>query len=112
MATIQDIKDDTITIAVDMQGGMCDRLMLGTKGIVYNAKCSLECWKFNAPDDDDIQNMPEPTDIENALSILFTDNFHVEIVKDIKQVRELLKDNKINLDLTNIPFKDNIFNIY
>ena len=107
-----DIKDDTITIAVDMQGGMCDRLMLGTQGIINNAKASVECWKFNAPDDEDIQAMQYPTDVNNALAILFTDNFHVEIVTSSEQINKLLDDNDINIDLKDIPFKDNMFSIY
>ena len=107
-----DILDDTITIAVDLQGGMCDRLMLGKQGIINNAIASLDSWKFLAPDDEDIQNMPYPTDIENALAILFTDNFHVEVVKDLKQIQELLKDNEVEIDLSNISFEDNIYRIY
>lgn len=112
---VQEIKDDTITIAIDLQGGLCDRLMLGKKGIINNANASIECWKFNDPTDEDIQNIKElkaPQDYETALYILFTDNFQVEIVKDIEQVRELLQDNELELDLNNIEFKDNIYSIY
>ena len=108
-----EIKDNTITIAVDVQGGMCDRLMLGSKGIINNACASLECWKFNAPDDEDIQEMQYPTTLEDALAILFTDNFHVEIVTNNKKVQELLSDNEVNIDFNNILFdKDNIYKIY
>lgn len=107
-----EIKDDTITLAVDLQGGMCDRLMLGSKGIINNAKASVDCWKFNAPDDEDIINMQYPTDIEGALAILFTDNFKVEVITKSEQINELLQDNEINIDLKDIPFKDNMFTIY
>ena len=106
------IKEDTITIAVDVMGGDCDRLMLGEQGIINNAKCSLECWKFNAPDDEDIQNMPMPNDLDNALAILRTDNFSVHRVESIEQVRELLQDKELELDLKNIEFKDNMYCIY
>ena len=107
-----DIKEDTITIAVDLQGGMCDRLMLGTQGIINNAVASLDSWKFLAPDDEDVQSMENPKDIENALAILFTDNFHVEVVKDLKQIQELLKDNEVSIDLNHVEFTDNIYRIY
>ena len=108
-----DIKEDTITIAVDLQGGMCDRLMLGSKGIIKNACASVECWKYNAPTDEDLQNMQEPQDIENAIAILNTDNFHVEVVSDIEQIKKLLQDNEVNIDLNNVEFnKDNIYSIY
>ena len=106
------IKEDTVTIAVDVMGGDCDRLMLGTQGIINNARCSLECWKFNAPDDEDIQDMKYPTDLDNALAILSTDNFSVHIVESIEQVRELLQDKELELDLDNIEFKDNMYCIY
>ena len=111
-----EIKDNTITIAVDVQGGMCDRLMLGSKGIINNACASVECWKFNAPDDEDIQKMQYPTTLEDALAILFTDNFDIEIVKSKEDIQRLLADDlELNLefDFNNIPFKkDNIYNIY
>lgn len=106
------IEENTITIAVDLQGGMCDRLMLGTQGIINNAKATLECWKYNAPDDEDIQEMKEPTDIHDAIAMLVTDNFHIEKVKDLNQIKELLKDKDIELDLNNIEFTDNVYNIY
>lgn len=108
-----EIKENTITIAVDTQGGMCDRLMLGTQGIIYNAKCSLECWKYNAPDDEDIQRMKEPTTVEDALAILFTDNFHVEVVTSKEEVIKLLEDIEPNdFDFNNIPFENNVFSLY
>ena len=112
---VQEVKDNTITIAVDLQGGLCDRLMLGKEGIVNNANASIECWKFNAPTDEDLQNLKElkaPQDYETALHILFSDNFHVEIVKDLQQVRELLQDKELELDLNNIEFKNNMYTIY
>ena len=110
-----DIKEDTITIAVDLQGGMCDRLMLGTQGIINNANASIECWKFNAPQDEDLKALHELKDIEDlqdALQILNTDNFHVEVVKDLKQIQELLKDNEVSIDLNHVEFTDNIYRIY
>ena len=39
---IADINDDTILLAVDEMGGMCDRLMKGRKGIVANANTGME----------------------------------------------------------------------
>lgn len=111
-----EIKDNTITIAVDTMGGMCDRLMLGTQGIINNAGYSVECWKFNAPDDNDLQALEEPTTVEDALAILFTDNFHVEVVKNKEEVIKLLEDfegNYNDFDFDNIPFKeDNTFSLY
>lgn len=107
-----EIKDDTITIAVDMQGGMCDRLMLGTKGIINNAKASVDCWKFNAPDDDDLQTLPYPADVEHALMILSTDNFHVEVVTSSEQIKKLLQDDEVNINLKDVEFEDNMFRIY
>lgn len=109
---LKDIKEDTITIAVDTVGGMCDRLMLGVQGIINNAKASLECWKFNAPNDEDIQEMEYPTDLDNAIAILNTDNFYVEVVTDLDRIRELLEDKELELDLNNIEFEDNIYKIY
>lgn len=106
------ITEKTITIAVDTMGGMCDRLMLGKNGILNNACYSLECWKYNAPDDEDIQNMQYPTNIENAISILNTDNFYIEIITDVKRIKELLQDNEIDIDLNNIKFENNVYNIY
>ena len=110
-----DIKDDTITIAVDLQGGLCDRLMLGKQGIINNANASIECWKYNAPDDEDILELKElvcPQDIEHALNILYTDNFGIAIVNSAEQIKELLKDNEIEIDLDTIEFEDNIYKIY
>ena len=107
------IKDNTITIAVDTMGGMCDRLMLGAKGIINNAKCSLECWKFNCPSDEDIQNIKEPTDLDSALAILSTDNFRIAIVENVEQIKELLEDKEVELDLNSIDFDENgIYKIY
>lgn len=112
---IQDIKEDTITLAIDLQGGLCDRLMLGTKGIINNANASIECWKFNAPQDEDLKALHELKDVEDlqdALQILNTDNFSLHIVEDIEQVRELLQDAELELDLNSIEFKDNMYTIY
>ena len=107
-----EIKDDTITIAVDLQGGMCDRLMLGSKGIINNAKASVDSWKFLAEDDEDIQAMSYPTSVEDALCILSTDNFHVEIVTSSEQIKKLLQDDEVNINLKDVEFTDNIFRIY
>ena len=110
-----DIKEDTITLAVDLQGGLCDRLMLGTQGIINNANASIECWKFNAPSDEDLQRLEElkaPNDIEDALQILLTDNFSLHVVTNLNEIRELLQDKELELDLNNIPFKNNMYTIY
>ena len=107
-----EIKDDTITLAVDLQGGMCDRLMLGSKGIINNAKASLDCWKFNAPDDEDIQALQYPDNVENALAFLIMDNYDIHVITKSEQINELLQDNEINIDLKDIPFKGNLFTIY
>ena len=106
------ITDNTITLAVDTQGGMCDRLMLGEQGIINNAKASLESWKFNAPDDEDIQNMPEPKTVRDALCILWTDNFYTVEVKTLEEVQEHCKDKEIDIDFSNIEFTDNMYSIY
>ena len=54
---VQEITDKTILLALDNQGGMCDRLMPGRKGIVNNANAIIETWKFLAPDDEDFKSM-------------------------------------------------------
>lgn len=110
-----EITENTITLAIDLQGGLCDRLMLGKQGIINNANASLECWKYNAPDDEDIQELKElqyPQDIEHALNILYTDNFDIAIVTSTEQIKELLQDNEIEIDLNNIKFENNIYKIY
>ena len=110
-----DIKENTITLAIDLQGGLCDRLMLGVKGIINNANASIECWKFNAPSDEDLKALEElesPKDLENALEILKTDNFDLHIVHSLDEVKELLQDDKLELDFNNIDFKNNMYTIY
>ena len=79
---VQEITDKTILLALDNQGGMCDRLMLGRKGIVSNANASIETWKFNAPDDEDFKDMKLITgttdkDVATAITILKTDNYSI-----------------------------------
>ena len=106
------ITDKTITLAIDLQGGLCDRLMLGEQGIINNANASIECWKFNAPDDEDVQSLREVKELSDAIHILSTDNFSLHEVKSIEQVRELLQDKDLELDLSNVPFKNNIYTIY
>ena len=106
------ITDKTITLAVDTQGGMCDRLMLGEQGIINNAKISLECWKLNAPDDEDTQSIPEPKTVREALGILWTDNFYTVEVKTLEEIQEHCQDKNISLDLNNIEFTDNMYKIY
>lgn len=107
-----EINENTITLAIDLQGGMCDRLMLGKQGIINNANASLESWKFSAPDDEDIQNMQEITTLENAIAILNTDNFSIHIVNSVKDICRLLGDNFPELDFNNIPFNNNIYRVY
>ena len=79
---VQEITDKTILLALDNQGGMCDRLMLGRKGIVSNANASIETWKFNAPGDEDFKDMKPITgttdkDVATAITILKTDNYSI-----------------------------------
>ena len=79
---VQEITDKTILLALDNQGGMCDRLMLGRKGIVSNANASIETWKFNAPDNEDFKDMKLITgttdkDVATAITILKTDNYSI-----------------------------------
>ena len=79
---VQEITDKTILLALDNQGGMCDRLMLGRKGIVSNANASIETWKFNAPGDEDFKDMKLITgttdkDVVTAITVLKTDNYSI-----------------------------------
>lgn len=79
---VQEITDKTILLALDNQGGMCDRLMLGRKGIVNNANASIETWKFNAPGDEDFKDMKLITgttdkDVATAITVLKTDNYSI-----------------------------------
>jgi hypothetical protein len=113
--TMENINDNTITVAIDLQGGLCDRLMLGIQGIINNANASIECWKFNSPTDEDLKELNKlqsPKDLENALEVLKTDNFHVEIVSNIEQLKSLLQDDNLCLDLENIKFENNLYTIY
>lgn len=108
------IDENTVTIAVDLQGGLCDRLMLGTHGIINNAKASLECWKFNAPDDEtlEIYSKMKVDTLKDALAILHTDNFKVEVVEDEEHIKKLLQDESIQIDLGYITFHDGLYSIY
>ena len=76
---IADINDDTILLAVDEMGGMCDRLMKGRKGIVANANATIQAWKANGFDDEEVKEVTGITDdnIAQALIYLETDNFTI-----------------------------------
>ena len=77
---IADINDDTILLAVDEMGGMCDRLMRGRKGIVANANAAIQTWNFTKPDDEVETKEVEGTtdeDIAQALIYLGTVNFTI-----------------------------------
>ena len=76
---IADINDDTILLAVDEMGGMCDRLMKGRKGIVANANATIQPWKANGFDDEEVKEVTGITDdnIAQALIDLETDNFTI-----------------------------------
>lgn len=108
------IDENTITLAIDLQGGLCDRLMLGTHGIINNAKTSLECWKFNAPDDEilEIYNKMKIDTLEDALAILHTDNFKIEVVEDEEHIKNLIQDENLQIDLSDITFHDGLYDIY
>lgn len=108
------IDKNTVTLAVDLQGGLCDRLMLGEHGIINNAKTSLECWKFNAPDDEtlEIYNNMKVDTLDEALFILRTDNFKIEVVEDKEHIKKLLQDDDVQIDLGDITFHDGLYDIY
>ena len=124
---VREITDKTILLALDNQSGMCDRLMLGRKGIVNNANASIETWKFNAPDDKDIQDMKlitgtTNTDVATAIAILKTDNYSI-LPTDITIVgedfivgRNILNkgnENIIIVDLNEVKFSENnLYNLY
>ena len=78
---IADINDDTILLAVDEMGGMCDRIMKGRKGIVANANVTIQAWKANGFDDDEVEIKEvagtTDEDIAQALIYLETDNFTI-----------------------------------
>lgn len=75
------IFDDTVLLAIDMQGGMCDRLMLGRKGLIANANASIECWNIDRDEDEIMDLLPTRNFtvevLEHALNVLYTDNFAV-----------------------------------
>ena len=125
---VQEITDKTILLALDNQGGMCDRLMLGRKGIVSNANASIETWKFNAPGDEDFKDMKLITgttdkDVANAITILKTDNYSIlptnnTIVGDDFVVgRNILNTGNSEhvtvVDLNEVEFgENNLYNLY
>ena len=125
---VQEITDKTILLALDNQGGMCDRLMLGRKGIVSNANASIETWKFNAPDNEDFKDMKLITgttdkDIATAITILKTDNYSIlptdnTIVGDDFIVGRNILNTGNNehvtiVDLNEVEFgENNLYNLY
>ena len=125
---VQEITDKTILLALDNQGGMCDRLMLGRKGIVSNANASIETWKFNAPDDEDFKDMKLITgttdkDVATAITILKTDNYSLlptdnTIVGDDFVVGRNILNTGNNehvtvVDLSEVEFgENNLYNLY
>ena len=125
---VQEITDKTILLALDNQGGMCDRLMLGRKGIVSNANASIETWKFNAPGDEDFKDMKLITgttdkDVVTAITVLKTDNYSIlptnnTIVGDDFVVgRNILNTGNSEhvtvVDLNEVEFgENNLYNLY
>lgn len=125
---VQEITDKTILLALDNQGGMCDRLMLGRKGIVSNANASIETWKFNAPDEEDFKDMKLITgttdkDVATAITILKTDNYSLlptdnTIVGDDFVVGRSILSTGNNehvtvADLSEVEFgENNLYNLY
>lgn len=113
------ITDYTVLLAIDIQGGMCDRLMLGRKGLIANANASIECWNVDRDEEDIMDLIPTENitveDMEHALNVLYTDNFVV--VKTDKTIvteeyiigKELaIMDSKlITVDLCNVEFNEN-----
>ena len=125
---VQEITDKTILLALDNQGGMCDRLILGRKGLVSNANASIETWKFNAPGDEDFKDMKLITgttdkDVATAITILKTDNYSIlptnnTIVGDDFVVgRNILNTGNSEhvtvVDLNEVEFgENNLYNLY
>ena len=125
---VQEITDKTILLALDNQGGMCDRLMLGRKGIVSNANASIETWKFNAPGDEDFKDMKLITgttdkDVATAITILKTDNYSIlptnnTIVGDDFVVGRNILNTGNNehvtiVDINEVEFgENNLYNLY
>ena len=125
---VQEITDKTILLALDNQGGMCDRLMLGRKGIVSNANASIETWKFNALDDEDFKDMKFITgttdkDVATAITILRTDGYNIlstsnTIVGDDFVVGRNILNTGNNehvtvVDLNEVEFgENNLYNLY
>lgn len=124
---VQEITDTTILLALDNQGGMCDRLMLGRKGIVSNANAIIETWKFLTPDDEDFKNMKFITgttdkDVAAAIFILKTDNYSILptdntiVGEDFVVGRNVLNAGNKNItvvDLNKVEFgENNLYNLY
>ena len=104
------ISNITITVAFDVSGGMCDRVMLGREGIKNNANATIECFNVDVIDDEDrfepIKDLSDD-EISRAISMLELDNFCVLFVTDKTIVfdnivigRDLLVSNVINKDIT------------
>ena len=80
-----EIKDDTVLLAVDMSGGMCDRLMLGKKGLVSNANVFIEALNIIVKEEENYEEIRELLDtnnitdeiVEEAISILIQNNFTI-----------------------------------
>lgn len=113
-------------ICVDDSGGMCDRICKGLKGLNYNTNATLETWKDSYTDDEKPIISYLCRNEEDCISILNTDNFHVNIFecdkvylldKIIVTNKECIFDkrftdisvlNPLELEYT----KDGIYNIY
>ena len=123
---IADINDDTILLAVDEVGGMCDRLMRGRKGIVANANVTVQAWNTSDFDNEEIKEVTGITDedIAQALIYLETDNFTIYnltqgqtiVTSEYIAGRNLtVADKHVQLevvDLNKVEFnKDNLYSI-
>ena len=88
------VNHDTITVALDTTGGMCDRVMLGREGIKNNANATIDCHNANVIDDEDkfepIKDLSDD-EISRAMTMLAVDNFCVLFVTD----RTIIFDNLV-----------------
>lgn len=125
---VQEVTDETILLALDNQGGLCDKLMLDRKGIINNANASIETWKFNAPDDEDLKDMKLITgttdsDVATAITILKTDNYSILptdntiVGEDFIISRNILQADKnrhvVVVDLNEVEFgENNLYDLY
>ena len=126
---VNEIDDNTILLAYDNQGGMCDRLMKGRKGIIANANVTIQAWNDNGLDDGGVMPINQlsgttDNDIVQALIYLEADNF---TIYDLTQGQAVLTseyvvgrnligvDKHANIevvDLDKVEFsKDNLFTI-